>query len=324
MVRFSLQEAEDRAVAVLVANRTDAGNARSVARALVLAQADGLAGHGLIRLSTYASQARCGKVDGFAHPSLVKSAGGAAIIDAGNGFAYPAMDLAIETLAALAPAQGIAACSIRRSSHCGAMSLAVERLAEAGLIALMVANTPAAMAPWGGRRALFGTNPLACAFPRLAAPPVVIDLSLSKVARGQIVAAKQRGEPIPADWALDSQGRATTDPGAALEGTMLPVGGAKGAALALMVEVLAAGLTGSHFAFEASSFLDAAGPPPGTGQLMIALNPNSFGAGIAHMEPLFEHVAAENGARLPGERRLASRRAAGEHGIEALEAWFSV
>ena len=321
-MRLSLQEAEDRAAAVLVANRTDAANARSVARALVLAQADGLGGHGLIRLSAYAAQASCGKVDGFAHPSVVRSAAGAAIVDAGEGFAYPAVDLAIETLVGMAPSQGLAAASITRSGHCGAMSLAVERLAEAGLVALMVANTPAAMAPWGGRRALFGTNPIACAFPRLGAPPVVIDLSLSKVARGQIVAAKQRGEAIPADWALDRGGIATTDPAAALAGTMLPVGGAKGAALALAVEALAAGLTGSHFASEASSFLDAAGPPPGTGQLIIALNPTAFGPGIAAMEPLFAAISAEHGARLPGERRLAHRRAAAEEGLETSAAWF--
>ena len=123
----------------------------------------------------------------------------------------------------------------------------------------MVANTPAAIAPWGGRRALFGTNPIACSFPRAGLPPVVIDLSLSKVARGQVLAAKTRGEPIPLGWAVDADGNPTTDPDAALAGTMLPMGDAKGTALALMVEALAAGLTGATFAGEASSFLDEAG-----------------------------------------------------------------
>jgi (2R)-3-sulfolactate dehydrogenase (NADP+) len=323
MMKLSIQDAQARAAAVLQENRTDAANALSVARALVQAEADGLGGHGLMRLASYAAQARCGKVDGFARATLAKTAPGAAIIDAQQGFAYPAIDLAIEVLQDLAPAQGIAAISITRSGHCGAMGLAVERLADAGLVALMMANTPAAMAPWGGTRALFGTNPIACAFPRPTAPPVVIDLSLSKVARGHIVAAKQRGGAIPEGWALDAGGQPTTDPAAALAGTMVPAGEAKGAALALMVEAMAAGLTGGRFAFEASSFLDAAGPPPATGQIMIALNPAAFGPGLAHLETLFAAVAGESGARLPGERRLQSRRASAVDGIEIKEAWFS-
>jgi (2R)-3-sulfolactate dehydrogenase (NADP+) len=324
MTKLSIQDAQARAAAVLQENRTDAVNALSVARALVQAEADGLGGHGLMRLASYAAQARCGKVDGFARATVAKTAAGTAIIDARHGFAYPAIDLAIEVLQDLAPAQGVAAISITRSGHCGAMGLVVERLADAGLVALMMANTPAAMAPWGGTRALFGTNPIACAFPRPAAPPVVIDLSLSKVARGHIVAAKQRGEAIPEGWALDAGGSPTTDPAAALAGTMVPAGDAKGAALALMVEAMAAGLTGGRFAFEASSFLDTAGPPPATGQIMIALNPASFGPGLAHLETLFATVAGESGARLPGERRLANRRAACVDGIEIKEAWFSV
>jgi (2R)-3-sulfolactate dehydrogenase (NADP+) len=324
MAKFSIQDVQARATAVLLANRTDATNAESVARALVQAEADGLGGHGLMRLASYAAQARCGKVDGFARATLAETTDGTAIIDAQHGFAYPAIDLAIEFLLAAAPARGIAAISITRSGHCGAMGLAVERLANAGLVALMLANTPAAMAPWGGRRALFGTNPIACAFPRPAAAPVVIDLSLSKVARGHIVAAKQRGEAIPEDWALDADGKPTADPGAALAGTMVPAGEAKGAALALMVEAMAAGLTGSRFAFQASSFLDTDGPPPSTGQMMIALNPTAFGPGIAHLEELFTAVAGESGARLPGERRLANRRDAANDGIEIKEAWFSV
>src|SRR5690606_16573695 len=104
-----------------------------------------------------------------------------------------------------------------------------------GMVALLFANTPAAMAPWGGRRALFGTNPVAAAFPLPDAEPVVIDISLSRVARGKVMAAAQKGEPIPEGWALDADGNPTTDAGQALAGTMLAMGEAKGAALALMV-----------------------------------------------------------------------------------------
>jgi (2R)-3-sulfolactate dehydrogenase (NADP+) len=285
-----------------------------VARALVLAEADGHQGHGLSRLDSYAAQARAGKVDGSAVPDAELTAPCILAIDACFGFAYPALDLAIERLVPLARSQGVALAGIRRSHHCGAMGLVVERLAEAGLVAFMVANTPAAMAPWGGRRALFGTNPIACAYPRPDQPPVVIDLSLSKVARGHILAAKRRGDPIPLGWALDADGQPTTNPDAALAGTMLPLGDAKGTALALMVEALAAGLTGARFAFEATSFLDAEGDPPATGQLLLAIDPARLG-GVAHAETLFTAVETEPGARLPGVRRLSQRERSYRDGI---------
>ena len=131
----------------------------------------------------------------------------------------------------------------------------VERLAEQGLVALFFANTPEAIAPWGGTRAVFGTNPIAFAAPLEGRAPVVVDLALSKVARGDIVAAKQRGEAIPAGWALDKDGRPTTDADAALAGTMIALGDAKGAALALMVEVLAAALTDTHSPSKLPPFL---------------------------------------------------------------------
>jgi len=198
----------------------------------------------------------------------------------------------------------------------------VERLARAGLIAMMFANSPAAMAPWGGRRALFGTNPIACAFP-YREDPVLIDLSLSKVARGHVVAAKQKGIPIPADWALDKDGNPTTDAQAALDGTMIPAGDAKGAALAMMVEALAAGTTGANFAFNASSFLDAKGPAPATGQMLLAMVPEAAGGSQEHLRTLFDAIAAEPGARLPGDRRFATRRQAEQDGIAVQETWFT-
>ena len=278
-----------------------------MARALVAAEAEGQGGHGLSRLPVYAAQARVGKVDGFAAPAATQTAAAALAIDAAHGFAYPALDLALERLAPLARQAGIALAAVRRSHHCGAMGLTVARLAEAGLVGLMVANTPAAMAPAGGRRALLGTNPIACAFPTTGADPVVIDLSLSTVARGRIVQARARGEPIPEGWALDAAGAPTTDPEAALAGTLLPLGGAKGAALALMVEALAAGLTGARYAFEASSFLDAEGAPPATGQMLLAIDPRATGGDLRHLDALFAAIAAEPGVRLPGR---AARHAA--------------
>ena len=321
-VRITLAEAMMRAEAVLVQAGTAKLTAAAVARALVLAEADGHSGHGLIRLASYAAPAKAGKIQGYAKPSLEVLRPAACRVDAAGGFAYPALDLAVEWLLNAGPAQGIAVASIYRSCHCGAMGLVVERLARAGIVGLMVANTPAAMAPWGGRRPLFGTNPIACAFP-FAEDPVVIDLSLSKVARGQILAAKRKGVPIPAGWALAPDGSPTTDPVQALAGTMVPAADAKGAALALMVEAMAAGLTGANFAADASSFLDAEGEPSGTGQMLIAINPLACGGEPAHLSALFREVAAESGARLPGLSRFALRRQAEAQGIAVDPGWFN-
>jgi (2R)-3-sulfolactate dehydrogenase (NADP+) len=317
---LTIAEAEDLVAEALMRCRTAPDNARIVARALVAAEAEGLSGHGLSRVPTYAAQAKAGKVDGFAVPRAEQARPGVLAVDAAHGFAYPALDLAVAGLPALARAQGIAVAPVRRSHHCGAAGQPVERLAHAGLVAILFANTPAAIAPWGGNRALFGTNPVAFAAPRANGAPIVVDLSLSKVARGNILAAKQRGEPIPEGWAFDAAGQPTTDPDAALAGTMAPLGDAKGTALALMVELLAAGLTGAVFAADASSFLDAKGPPPGTGQLLLALDPAAFGGGIERFEELAMAVEAQAGARLPGSRRLAARARAAAEGLTVSDA----
>jgi (2R)-3-sulfolactate dehydrogenase (NADP+) len=143
-------------------------------------------------------------------------------------------------------------------------------------------------------------------------------LALSQVARGKILTAVQKGDPIPPDWAVDADGKPTTDPAEALKGTLLPIGGAKGAALALMVEVLAVAITGANFGFEASSFFDADGKPPGVGQLLIAIDPGAFAGQsmfldrIAALAHVIEHEA---GARLPGSRRLAAREKAAREGL---------
>jgi (2R)-3-sulfolactate dehydrogenase (NADP+) len=314
---LNLAEAEALVIDTLARCRTSPANAGCIARALVAAEADGLKGHGLSRLPSYAAQAKIGKVDGFATPALTRPCPATVAVDASNGFAYPAIDIAVATLPDVARREGIAVAAIRRSHHCGAVGHPVERLAQAGFVAIMFANTPAAMAPAGGTRGVFGTNPIAFACPLPDRPPIVIDLSLSKVARGNILAAQQKGERIPDGWALDAAGHPTTDPTAALAGTMMPLGDAKGTALALMVELLAAGLTGATFAAEASSFLDAEGPPPGTGQLIIILGPTAFGGTnvTARFATLAASIELQPGARLPGTRRFAARERAAADGL---------
>src|SRR5215217_4612960 len=298
---LAIAEAEALILRTLVRCRTSEANARSVARALSAAEADGLKGHGLSRLPTYAAQARRGKVDGFAEPVLSRPRPAVIAVDAAHGFAFAALDAALAALPDVVRSQ---------------------RLAAQGIVALIFANTPAAIAPWGGRKGVFGTNPIAFACPLPEGPPIVVDLSLSKVARGNILAAKQRGERIPDDWALDETGKPTSDPEAALKGTMLPLGDAKGTALALMVELLAAGLTGASYAADASSFLDDKGGPPGTGQLIVALDPAAFGGAdtVARFGALAVMIEAQAGARLPGRRRLALREKAQREGLPIADA----
>jgi (2R)-3-sulfolactate dehydrogenase (NADP+) len=321
MPTLTLADAEGLVIAALTRSRTSADNAASVARALVAAEADGLEGHGLSRLPMYAAQAKAKKIDGLVVPALSHPRPGLIAVDAAHGFAFPAIELAEAALPDAARRQGVAAAAISRSSHCGAAGLPVERLANAGLVAMMLVNTPGAMAPWGGSRPVVGTNPIAFACPLPRRAPLVIDLSLSKVARGHIMAAKQRGETIPEGWALDATGHPTTDPDAALGGTMVPMGDAKGVALALMVELLAAGLTGSNYAAEASSYLDAQGPPPGTGQLIIVVDPGALGGGaLARFGLLADAIEAQPGARLPGMRRLKARKKARSDGVTISDA----
>lgn len=316
---LSVDEAHALVAAALVASDTSLDNALSVASALIGAELAGQGGHGLRRVPAYAAQARSGKVNGLAVPRAERVRPGVVRIDAGFGFAYPALDLAVRELAEIAPAHGIAIAGIHRSHHAGVAGLAVEALARKGLVALMFTNSPAAMAPWGSGRPLFGTNPIAFACPVEGSAPIVVDVSLSKVARGKIMAAAQKGQPIPKGWALDAEGRPTTDAKAALAGTMIPLGDAKGTALALMVELLAAGLTGANYASDQTSFFDAEGAPPGTGQAIIAIDPAAFGDAnaLARFGVLAQMIEGlGGGARLPGRRRQEIAQRLRETGIE--------
>lgn len=316
-ITLTLEQAERLAGEVLQANGTSHAAAASTARALVRAEADGQAAHGLSRIPSYALQARSGKVCGAAVPKAERVAPGVLRIDAGLGFAYPAIDLAIESLQTLAREQGIAMAAIHHSHHFGQVGAHAERLAEAGLVALLFGNTPKAMAFWGGRKAMLGTNPLAFAAPMPGQAPLVIDLALSVAARGKIVAAQKAGKEIPADWAVDADGHPTTDPNAALKGTLSPIGGAKGGALALMVEILGAALTAGAFGWEASSFFDAEGKAPDMGHLFIVIDParSSGGHFAARMNTLAAALAEESQVRLPGSRRLQARAKARSEGV---------
>jgi (2R)-3-sulfolactate dehydrogenase (NADP+) len=323
MMTLKPAEADELVVRALTACGTSRTNAQSTAAALVGAQIDGQAGHGLSRVPGYAAQVKTGKVDGHAVPALTRTRTATVQIDAKGGFAYPALDLAIEALPALTREAGVASAAIVHSHHIGQAGRTVERLAQEGVLALVVSNTPSAMAFPGGARPMMGTNPVAFAAPLAGRAPLVIDLALSRVARSKIIAAQKAGQTIPQEWATDPSGRPTTDPGAALAGALAPAGDIKGAALALMVEILCGALAGGHYGWQASSFLDDRGPSPGVGQVLVAFDPSAFGEVSDSSPPSFSQrmadllaaMANEPGVRLPGERRLAHREQARLQGI---------
>jgi (2R)-3-sulfolactate dehydrogenase (NADP+) len=315
--RFSIERVEAWVTEIFERHGASHENAGSVARALVCAEADGLSGHGLWRVPSYLAMLKSGKIDGSAVPTVERPRPAALVVSAEGGFAFPAIDLAIKHLPECARETGMAAAGISCSNHAGALGLHVEALAQTGLIALCVANTPAAIAPWGGRKAVFGTNPIAFASPLPGRPPLVVDFAISKVPKANVAKALETNAKIPEGWALDADGRATIEPREAMSGTMVPMGDAKGAALALVVEVLAACLVGANLSIDASSFIDGQGPPPNTGQFMLAIDPHAFGnlRFGQMMSTLVEAIESQPGARLAGTRRLALRAVAEKNGI---------
>ena len=306
---------------VLVASGTAEGNAASVTASVVAAESDGIHSHGLARLPTYAEHVRCGKVDGRASAIVARPRPGAVAVDAACGFAHPAIDAGLPDLVAAARHCGVAAMTVASSYNCGVVGYHVERLAAEGLLALAFVNGPAAIAPWGGKRGMFGTDPIALAAPRAGRAPLVIDQSSSVVAKSEVMVHAQKGEPIPLGWAFDAEGNPTQDADAGLKGTMAPTGGRKGANLALLIELMAAGLSGANFGYQASSFGGNEGGPPRTGQCFLAFDTGAFHEDFAgRAEALFAAILEQGGTRLPGERRLAARERAAADGVTISQA----
>ena len=321
MPRMSLDEVEKLAFEALRLSGASERAATCVARAVRRAEADGLPSIGLGFLPTFLKHLRSGRVLGTAEPTISRPAPGLIQVDAGDGFFHPAFDVALPELAAATKAQGIAAMIVHRSYSAGVLGHCVEDLAMAGLVALGVTNGPANIAPWGGHKPLFGTNPLAFAVPREGAPPMILDQASSAVARVTLNAALGSGLPLPQGWALGGDGRPTTDPAEARQGSLAPAGGAKGAGIALMVEVLAAVFTGANLSARMQGYGVEAGPPLDVGQLFIALDPGFAPVGFAdRLETLFGSIDAQEGARLPGDRRLAHRAIAASEGVEVAAA----
>ncbi|MGF1610663.1 MAG: Ldh family oxidoreductase [Kiloniellales bacterium] len=313
-VPLTLEEIGALARRALIACGASPANADSQLRSVVDAERDGIKSHGLAYVPIYCEHLKCGKVKGDAVPQVTAFSDVAFACDAGDGFALPAIDALFERLIPAAGQHGVAAGTIRKSYNCGVLGHHVERLAEAGLLGLGFTNAPASIAPIGGKRPVIGTNPFALGVPasglgEAGGAAFIIDQSASVIAKSEIALRKRLGEPIPEGWALDAEGRATTDPTLALAGSMLPTGGYKGFGVGLMTEVFAAALAGATLGLEASSFATNDGGPPRTGQAFIALDPARFSGGQfgQRIATLCSAIEDQEGARLPGSKRRAAR-----------------
>ena len=299
-----------------------AAMAETTARALVAAEAEGMPSHGLSRVPQYAAHLRLGRVDGKAQPRVIREKSAACLVDAADGLAFPACDLAVREAIRRAGDCGVAWVGVTNSHHFGVASYHLHPVGEAGMVGLAFSNSPSAMPAWGGKHPIFGTNPIAAIFPRKSDPPIIIDLSLSEVARGKLMVAAREGKEIPLGWALDREGNPTTDPKKGLEGMMLPMGGVKGAMLALMVELLCCALTGARFGFEADSFFTEEGNRPRIGQAFLVIDPWALAGREVYeerVETLIGAILQDPEVRIPGQRRASLAARSQAEGLEVAD-----
>ncbi len=289
-----------------------------MARATAAIEADGVTSHGLAYIPICCEHVRCGKVDGRAQPVLSRPAPAVIAVDAATGFAHPAIDLGFEALIPTARKLGVAVLAVRNSYNCGVLGYHTHRLAKEGLLAIGFTNAPASIAPVGGRRPVVGTNPFSLAVPDSeGGAAVLIDQSASVIAKSEIMKHVREGLPIPPEWALDPDGRPTTDPEIALKGSMAPSGGYKGVGVALMVEIMAAAMTGATLGVNASPFSGTKGGPPKTGQFFLAIDPGATSGGLfaERLSALVAEIRDQPGARAPGDGRKVARRRAERKGV---------
>jgi (2R)-3-sulfolactate dehydrogenase (NADP+) len=315
--RLTLQQVHELAVQALIASGGDIRQSAVIAQSITEAEAQGIRNVGLAYLPTYCEHLLCGKVDGHAIARTEILAPAILGVDASNGFSHTAFLFALPEFVSIVRSQGIAFMTIRNSYSAGVLGWFIHRFLEHGLVSLAFANASAMMAPVGGRKPVFGTNPWGFGVPQEGAEAIVADMSSSATARVNVIAAARTGGPIPEGWAIDVDGRPTTDPQAALAGTMAPAAGHKGYALALLVDILIAGLGGANWSFEASSLLDNSGGPPGVGQCFIAIDPARCAPGFAErISRLTQAIYEQEGARLPGKGRADHAAYANAHGVE--------
>lgn len=318
-VRLSLNEVHRLIETALRVNGASPENADAVARTITAAERDDCKAHGLFRVPFYVKGLNDGKVNGTAVPEVQDVSSSLARVDAHRGYAPLAIQVGIEELVGKAKANGIAAVAIVNCYHVAALWPEVEWLAERGFVAFAFTQYLAFVAPAGGTQRIYGTNPMAFGWPRDGAPPLVFDQASSASSRGDLLLHHRDGKQIPIGWAIDPDGNPTSDPAEGLQGAQLPFGGYKGAALALMVELLAGALIGTPFSFEATEMDPREDMPPLGGEFIMAIDPTHFHEDaqdpLGHSEKLFDRVLSQPGTRLPSDRRYAARQESISNGV---------
>ncbi|MFJ2547513.1 Ldh family oxidoreductase [Pseudomonas sp. NPDC087612] len=328
MIRLTLSEAHSLAFSILLHNGFDADHARAVSDTIVAGERDGCASHGLYRVLGCVGSLKAGKVVADARPEVIDQAPSIVRVDAGGGFSQLAFQAGLPLLQAKAQRNGIAALAINRCVHFSALWVEIEQLAEAGLVALAFTPSHAWVAPAGGHRPVFGTNPIAFGWPRAGTHPYVFDFATSAIARGDIELHRRAGKAIPEGWGVDEHGQPSTDPNVVLDrGAMLTFGGHKGSALAAMVELIAGPLIGDLTSAESLAHADGSRSSPYHGELLIALDPRRFlgdaaDQHLARAEVVFESIEGQ-GARLPSARRYTARARSLVEGVEIPQALYN-
>ncbi len=325
MVNLSLKDAHSLAVKCLLANGCDEANAEAAAGRMMQAEGDLCASHGLFRLPWYCSGVNSGRVNGKAKPTIEQLAPAVVRLDGDGGFAPLGQEIGHHALVECTRQNGIAALAVTNMFHIAAMWPEVERLADEGLCAMAFTASYPYVAPAGGIKPLFGTNPMGFAWPRKDAPPLVFDQASSAMARGEIQIAARDGHSVPETAGIGPDGETTTDPNVVLEGAQLGFGGYKGASLAMMIELLAGPLIGEFLSYESAADDAGKGGPPKGGELIIALDPAKFGDAegfLAHGEKLFKAILEQEGTRLPGARRFIERKKTPQTGIEIPDSLY--
>ena len=321
LVSMSLEDVHDLTTRILLGHGVSRDQTRAIANTVTNAERDDCKSHGLFRVPGYVKSVVSGKVDCGAVPEIQDLAPGVIQVDGKHGFSPLALEMGRAPLVERARSQGIAALAIINAHHFAALWPEVEPLAEEGLAAFAFVDSFSYVAPAGGTKPLYGTNPIAFAWPRENHPPLVFDQATSASARGEIQIHLRDGKPLPQGWAIGPDGQPTTDPETALAGAQLPFGGYKGAALSLMVELLAGALVGDVFSFEATARDNQDGGPPEGGELIIAIDPSRCVASgkqtgqLARAEALFAQILDQDGTRLPSDRRYQARLRTPTEGI---------
>ena len=269
----------DRLVEFSVNVLTKAGltpeNARVIADSLVFADLRNVSSHGIVRLPTYIERVTSGIMNLQPEMNYISQRGATCLLDAENGFGQLAGHKAMKKTIELAKDFGIGMVAVRNSNHFGTASYLAMMALEEGMIGIAMSNASPAIAPFGTATPLLGTNPLSIAVPVKGRPPIVLDMAMSTVARGRIRMSALKGEQIPLDWGLDENGNATSDPNEALKGSLVPIGGVKGSALSLIVDLICGVLTDTCLTGNVKNITDMSGPSD-TGHAFIAINISDF------------------------------------------------